>query len=102
MSPKTTLIPVHDLLLVEPEEQKQTASGLVLPETAQTDGQAGRGLVLRAGPGRYNSDGQRIPMSVEAGVRITYKPFAGVPIEHDGRRLRLMSEQDVLAMDGIL
>jgi len=94
-----TLIPLHDLVVVEPEEVKQTKGGLIVPETAQRDGEAGRGTVLAAGPGRTDQYGAIFPMQVRPGNVVRYKPFAGTPIEHAGRKLRLMSELEVLAVE---
>lgn len=95
----TTLIPLHDLVVVEPEEVKETKGGLIVPETAQRDGEAGRGTVLATGPGRTDMYGSLIAMQVEPGHTVLYKPFAGTPIEHGGRKLRLMSELEVLAIE---
>ena len=55
--------PLEDRLLVEPVEQEaQTSSGIILPETAKERPQEGH--ILAAGPGRLTEGGQRLPMEV--------------------------------------
>ena len=60
------LQPLGDRLIVEVlEEEATTASGIVLPDTAQEKPQ--RGKVLAVGPGSRDEDGKRIKMDVEKG-----------------------------------
>ena len=57
------LQPLGDRLIVEVlEEESTTASGIVLPDTAQEKPQ--RGKVLAVGPGPRDEDGKRIKMDV--------------------------------------
>ena len=93
----TNLKPLGDRLVVEPQEQEEvTASGLVLPETAKEKPQQGK--VLKAGPGRRDDDGDRIPMEVEEGNIVLYAKYAGTEIKLDGKKLLILKESDVLAI----
>ena len=86
------------MVLVRPEDHKEEG-GILLPAGAQTSGMAERGTVLAAGPGRIDRDGAVVPMSVKAEDVVTYRPFAGTPVKVGREEMRLMSEQDVLAVE---
>jgi chaperonin GroES len=61
--------PLGDRVVVEPIEQETTtASGLVLPESAKEKPQ--QGLVLAAGKGRWDDEGEnRIPLDVKKATK---------------------------------
>jgi chaperonin GroES len=89
--------PLEDRLLVEPiEEESQTASGIILPETAKEKPQEGR--ILAAGPGRLTEDGQRLPMEVNEGDKVLFARYAGTEIKLGDKDLLIMRESDVLAL----
>ena len=93
------LKPLGDRLIVEPiEKDEETFAGgaLVLPETAKEKPQ--QGMVLAAGPGRKDDDGDRVPMDVEEGQRVLYAKYAGTEIKVDGKKLLILKETDVLAI----
>ena len=93
----TNLKPLGDRLVVEPQEQEEvTASGLILPETAKEKPQQGK--VIKAGPGRRDDDGDRIPMEVAEGDIVLYAKYAGTEIKLDGKKLLILKESDVLAI----
>ena len=93
------LKPLGDRLIVEPiEKDEETFAGgaLVLPETAKEKPQ--QGLVLAAGPGKKDDDGDRVPMDVEEGQRVLYAKYAGTEIKIDGKKLLILKETDILAI----
>ena len=93
------LKPLGDRLIVEPiEKDEETFAGgaLVLPETAKEKPQ--QGMVLAAGPGKKDDDGNRVPMDVEEGQRVLYAKYAGTEIKIDGNKLLILKETDVLAI----
>lgn len=96
---KLNLRPLADRLVVEPvEEEEQTFAGgkLVLPETAKEKPQ--KGVVLAAGPGRLDEDGERVAMEVKVGDHVLYAKYAGTEVKIDGRKLLILKESDVLAV----
>lgn len=96
---KLNLRPLADRLVVEPvEDEEQTFAGgkLVLPETAKEKPQ--KGLVLAAGPGRLDEDGERVAMEVKVGDHVLYAKYAGTEVKIDGRKLLILKESDVLAV----
>jgi chaperonin GroES len=93
------LKPLGDRVIVEPiEKDEETFAGgaLVLPETAKEKPQ--QGIVLAAGPGKKDDDGDRVPMDVEEGQRVLYAKYAGTEIKIDGKKLLILKETDILAI----
>ena len=89
--------PLGDRVVVEPIEQEATtASGLMLPETAKEKPQ--QGLVLAAGLGRRDEDGDRIPMDVAVGDKILFAKYAGTEIKIGDQKLMIMKESDILGI----
>ena len=89
------LQPLGDRLVVKAIEAEQTtASGLVLPDTAQE--KPSRGTVVAVGNGRYE-DGKRIPLDVAVGDEVIYSKYGGTEIKVDGEDLLVLRESDVLA-----
>ncbi len=89
--------PLGDRILVEPVEVEETiAGGLLLPETAKEKPQ--QGMVLAAGEGRRDDDGDRIEMDVKVGDRVLFAKYAGTEIKLDGKKLLIMKESDILGI----
>jgi chaperonin GroES len=98
-SKKLNLRPLSDGLVVEPKEQEgQTASGIILPETAKEKPQEGK--VLAAGPGRIDDAGKRIAMDVKTGDVVLFARYGSTEIKIDDRKLLILKESDILAIVG--
>ena len=90
------LQPLGDRLIVEVlEEEEQTVSGIVLPDTAKEKPQRGR--VLAVGPGSRNDKGELVPMDVAEGDEIIFSKYGGTEIKVEGEDLLVLRESDVLA-----
>ena len=90
------LQPLGDRLIVEVlEEEEQTVSGIVLPDTAKEKPQRGR--VLAVGPGARDEDGDYIKMDVEVDDQIIFSKYGGTEIKVDGDDVLILRESDVLA-----
>ena len=93
------LKPLGDRLIVEASEEEQTtASGIVLPDTAQEKPQ--RGKVVAVGDGAIDEDGKRRPMDVKKGDEILYSKYGGTEITVDNEDLLILTGRDVLAVVG--
>jgi chaperonin GroES len=92
------LRPLADRVVVEPVEQEETFAGgqLVLPETAKEKPQ--QGMIVAAGPGKLDDDGERMPMDVKVGDRVLFAKYAGTEIKIDGKKLLILKESDILAV----
>ena len=92
-----SLKPLGDRVVVEPIEQEEvTAGGIVLPETAKEKPQ--QGVVLAAGPGGRDEDGDYIPMDVKVGDKVLYAKYGGTEFKTDGKKLLILRESDLLAI----
>ncbi len=89
------LKPLGDRIIVEVlEEEATTASGIVLPDTAQEKPQ--RAKVLAVGPGRWE-DGKLVPLDVEVGDEIVYSKYGGTEVKLGIEEYLILRESDVLA-----
>ena len=92
------LRPLGDHIVVKPGEAEQvTASGLVLPDTAQKKPREGE--VLAVGPGRLLENGKRAPMEVSVGDIVVYAQYGGTEITVGGVDYVILDEGSVLAIN---
>lgn len=95
---KTTLKPVGEYILVEPQaEEEKTASGLLI-QTSQKAERPQRGKITALGTGKRDEDGKLIPFNVEVGQEVLFKKYSPEDIEIEGKSYLLMKESDILAV----
>ena len=91
------LKPLGDRVIVKPAEaEEQTASGLVIPDTAQEKPQ--RGEVVAVGEGKRDDDGGRIPVDVAVGDVVIFGKYGGQEIKIDGTEYKILEERDIIAI----
>jgi len=92
-----TIKPLEDRVLVQPlEAETTTASGLVIPDTAQEKPQEGR--VVATGPGRIDDSGNRVPLDVAEGDIVIYSKYGGTEVKYNGEEYLLLNARDILAV----
>ncbi|MDR0991095.1 MAG: co-chaperone GroES [Propionibacteriaceae bacterium] len=92
-----TIKPLEDRVLVQPLEAEQmTASGLVIPDTAQEKPQEGK--VVATGPGRTDDNGKRVPLDLAAGDTVIFSKYGGTEVKYDGNEYLLLNARDILAV----
>lgn len=93
------LKPLNDYVLVEilgPSEK--TPGGLLLPENRKETSQIKKGVVRAVGTGRWwPKDLTRTPMTLREGDQVLIN-WAGVDVEMDKVKYRIIREDDVLAL----
>jgi len=94
------LQPLEDRIVVQASDaESTTASGLVIPDTAQEKPQQGE--VLAVGPGRRSDQtGDIIPVDVSVGDTVVYSKYGGTEITVEGNDLLILNARDVLAKLG--
>jgi chaperonin GroES len=94
----TIIQPQRDLIFVtRKQNEKQTDSGIVIPENVQ--GAQDRGTVVAVGPGKTYSNGNLIPLTVKVGDQVIFNEHAGQTTRlDDGEEVLVMREDDVLAI----
>ena len=90
--------PLHDRVLVKrvnPEE-KTSAGGIIIPDTAKEKPQEGE--VVAVGSGKMLEDGKVQPMNVKAGDKILFGKYAGTEVKLDNEDYLIMREDDILGV----
>ncbi len=93
----TKLRPLADRVVIKPLAREETTrSGIVLPDTSKEKPQ--RGIIIAAGEGRRDDDGDRIPLDVKAGDEVLFAKYAGTEFKLDDEELLILAEKDILAI----
>ncbi len=91
-----SITPLGDRVVVRPEAaEEKTSFGLFIPDTAKEKPQ--KGVVVAAGPGRYEN-GTKIDMTVKEGDKVLYGKYAGSEVQIDGEDLMIMRESDIFGV----
>ena len=89
--------PLHDRLVVRRvEEERKSAGGIVIPDTAAE--KPIRGEVVAVGNGKILENGDRRPLSVKVGDQVLFGKYSGTEVKLDGEELLVMREDDVMAV----
>jgi chaperonin GroES len=83
--------PLADRVLVQPSSaETKTASGIIIPDSAQEKPQ--KGQVIAVGPGTKEN-----PITLKVGDNLLYGKYSGTELKHDGVDYLIMKESDILA-----
>ncbi|MBT5166830.1 co-chaperone GroES [Methylophilaceae bacterium] len=90
--------PLHDRLIVRrQEEERTTASGIVIPESASAE-KPDQGVVEAVGNGKLLDDGSVRKLDVNVGDKVLFGKYAGQAVKVDGDELLVMKEEDVMGI----
>ncbi|SER65436.1 co-chaperone GroES [Corynebacterium cystitidis] len=89
--------PLEDKVLVQiVEAETTTASGLVIPDSAQEKPQ--EATVIAVGPGRTDDKGNKTPVDVKEGDTVIFSKYGGTELKYNGEEYLLLSARDLLAI----
>ncbi|WP_124054043.1 co-chaperone GroES [Arcanobacterium ihumii] len=89
--------PLEDRIVIQQvEAEETTASGLVLPGSAQEKPQEGK--VVEVGPGRIDDNGNRVPLDVSVGDVVIYSRYGGTEVKYGADEYIILSARDILAI----
>ena len=89
---KIKLTPLSDKVIVQQAEaETKTASGIIIPDTAQEKPQ--KGNVVAVGKGTKEN-----PITVKVGDSVLYVKYAGTEFKFEGEDYLIMKESDILAI----
>lgn len=89
---KLNITPLADRVIIQQAEaETTTASGIIIPDTAQEKPQ--KGTVIAVGEGTKDH-----PITVKAGDNILYGKYAGTELKYNGSDYMIMKESDILAI----
>jgi chaperonin GroES len=89
--------PLHDRVIVKRlEEEKKTASGIVIPDSAAEKPDTGE--VIATGNGKVLEDGTVRALDVKAGDKVLFGKYSGQTVKVDGEELLVMREEDIMGV----
>ena len=89
--------PLHDRVIVKRmEEERKTASGIVIPDNAAE--KPDQGEILAVGAGKKDDQGKLIPLDVKVGDRVLFGKYAGQTVKVEGDELLVMREEDIMGV----
>ncbi|MFT0533759.1 co-chaperone GroES [Castellaniella hirudinis] len=91
------LRPLHDRVIVKRlDNERTTASGIVIPESAAE--KPDQGEVLAVGPGKKTEDGKIVAVDVKVGDKVLFGKYAGQSVKVDGEEVLVIREEEILAV----
>ena len=91
------LRPLHDRVIVKRlDNERKTASGIVIPESAAE--KPDQGEVLAVGPGKHTEAGKVLKMDVKVGDKVLFGKYAGQTVKVDGEEVLVIREEEILAV----
>lgn len=89
--------PLHDRVVIKrTEEERTTASGIVIPDSATE--KPSRGEVVAVGNGKITDSGDVKALDVKVGDNVLFGKFSGTEVKIDGEDLLIMREDDIMAV----
>jgi chaperonin GroES len=89
--------PLHDRVIVKRlEEERRTASGIVIPDTAAE--KPDQGEVMAVGPGKRDDNGKHIALDVKVGDKVLFGKYSGQTVKVQGEELLVMREEDIMGV----
>ncbi len=89
--------PLHDRVVVKRlEEERKTASGIVIPDTAAEKPDSGE--VLAVGSGKIGDDGKVRPLDVKKGDKVLFGKYSGQTVKVDDIEYLVMREEDLMGV----
>ncbi|WP_186251441.1 co-chaperone GroES [Burkholderia gladioli] len=89
--------PLYDRVIVKRiEQQRTTASGIVIPDSAAEKPEQGE--VIAVGSGRLLQDGTQRALQLKVGDQVIFGKYSGQTVKVDGEELLVMREEDVMGV----
>jgi chaperonin GroES len=89
--------PLHDRVIVKRlEEERKTASGIVIPDTAAEKPDTGE--VIAVGNGKILEDGKVRALEVKKGDKVLFGKYSGQTVKVDGIEYLVMREEDLMGV----
>ena len=89
--------PLHDRVIVKrQEEERKTASGIVIPDAATEKPDLGE--VVAVGNGKIGDDGKVRPMNVKVGDKVLFGKYSGQSFKMEGQEFLTMREDDIIGV----
>jgi chaperonin GroES len=91
--------PLFDRVVIKRmEEEKMSAGGIVIPDSATE--KPIKGEVLAVGPGKALDSGSFRAPSVKVGDKVLFGKYSGTEVKLDGQEILVVKEDDIFAVLG--
>jgi chaperonin GroES len=89
--------PLHDRVIVKRvEEERRTAGGIVIPDTATE--KPIRGKIIAVGKGKILENGEIRPLDVKVDDIVLFGKYSGTEVKVEGEELLVMREEDIMGV----
>ena len=89
--------PLHDRVIVKRlEEERKTASGIVIPDAAAE--KPDQGEIIAVGNGKILEDGKVRALDVKVGDRVLFGKYSGQAVKVEGTEYLVMREEDIMGV----
>src|SRR5436190_17489183 len=89
--------PLHDRVIVKRlDQEKKTASGIVIPDTAAE--KPDQGEVMAIGKGKLSDEGKLVALELKVGDRVLFGKYSGQTVRVKGDELLVMREEDIMGI----
>lgn len=89
--------PLYDRVIVKRlEEERKTASGIVIPDTAAE--KPDQGEIIAVGKGKAGDDGKIRALEVKVGDKVLFGKYAGQTVKIKGEEYLVMREEDIMGV----
>ena len=87
----------NNVIIEQVKEERKTKGGILLPDSAEKE-RPQQGRVISVGPGKMNSRGKVIPMSVKKGDMVLFSKYGPHEIKVGDKEYLVLKEEDILAI----
>ncbi|MDH5190023.1 MAG: co-chaperone GroES [Gammaproteobacteria bacterium] len=89
--------PLHDRVIVRRvEEERTSAGGIVIPDTATE--KPSQGEILAVGNGKLLESGEVRPLDVKVGDKVLFGKYSGTEVKVSGQEVLVMREEDIMGV----
>ena len=89
--------PLHDRVVVKRmEEERTSAGGIVIPDSATEKPQIGE--ILAVGNGKILENGDKRALDISVGDMVLFGKYSGTEVKVEGDEVLVMREEDIMAV----
>lgn len=89
--------PLHDRVIVKRlEEERKTAGGIVIPDSATE--KPSRGKVLAVGKGKILDNGEARPLDIKVDDTVLFGKYSGTEVKIEDEDVLVMREEDIMGV----
>lgn len=87
----------NNVVVEQVKVEEKTKGGILLPQTSERE-RPQQGKVIAVGPGKKNSQGKEIPMSIKKGDVVLFSKYGPTEIKLGDKEYLVLKEEDILGI----